>query len=118
MTVEMFRNCLDEARLTLLFLRNINCIEFCTRHDAKFEWRVSRGNWPESGTFSDWAYVIGEHCNSQDDFIRITKRWWRVIVDVHDAPADLQYRHKRRMKYVECGIAAHVPTDGKATGLL
>jgi len=116
MTVEMFRNCLDEARLTLLFLRNIDCIDFRIRHNAKFEWRVSRGNWPESGTFSDWAYVVVEHCNSQDDIIRITERWWRVIVDVHDAPADLQYRHKRRMKYVECGIAAHVPTDGKATG--
>lgn len=118
MTVQMFRNCLDEARLTLLFLRNIDCIDFRIRHDANFEWRVSRGNWPETGTFSDWAYIIVEHCNSQDDVIRITERWWRVMVDVDDAPADLQYRHKRRMKYVECGIAAHVPKDGEATGSL
>ena len=118
MTVEMFRNCLDEARLTLLFLRNINCIDFCIRHDAQFEWRVSRGIWPESGTFSDWAYVNVEHRNPLDDFICITERWWRVIVDVHDAPADLQYRHKRRMKYVECGIAAHVPRYGEAKGRL
>ena len=118
MTVEMFRNCLDEARLTLLFLRNINCIDFRVRHDPNFEWRVSRGNWPESGTFSDWAYVIVEHCNSQDEWLHTTERWWRVIVDVHDAPADLQYRHKRSMKYVECGIAAHVPRDGEAKGPL
>ena len=114
----MFRNYLDEARLTLLFLRNINCIDFGIRHDARFEWRVSRGNWPGTGTFSDWAYVIIEHCNSQDDAIRMTERWWRVMVDVDDAPADLLYRHKRRMKYVECGIAAHVPMDGEATGPL
>ncbi len=118
MTVEMFRSCLDEARLTLLFLRNIKCIDFCIRHDAEFEWRVSRGNWPESGTLSDWAYVIVEHCSSQDNFKRITERWWRMIEDAHDAPADLQYRHKRRMKHVECGIAAHVPRDGEAKGPL
>ncbi len=116
MTTQMFRNCLDEARLTLLFLRNIKSIDFSIRHDAKYEWRVSRGNWPESSTFSDWAFVIVERCTSQDDAMRVKERWWRVIVDVQDAPTDLQYRHKRRMKYVECGIAAHVPTDEKATG--
>lgn len=116
MTVQTFRNCLDEARLTLLFLRNISRIDFCIRHDANFNWRVSRGNWPEGGTFSDWANVKVERCNSQHKVIRTTERWWRVIVDVLDAPADLQYRHKRRMKYVECGIAALVATVEEATG--
>jgi sacsin len=111
MTIQVFRNCLDEARLTLLFLRNVKCIDFCIRHDVKFEWRVSRGNWPDGRTFSDWAYVIVERCDSLDDAMRTTERWWRVMVDVHDAPNDLPYRHKRRMKYVECGIAAHIPMD-------
>jgi sacsin len=117
MTIQMFRNCLDEARLTLLFLRNISCIDFSMRHDEIFDWRVRRGKWPESGTFSDWANVVVERCNSQDDAWSTTERWWRVIVDVPDAPAELQSRHKRRMKYVECGIAALVPADQEVTGL-
>ena len=114
-TVQIFRNCLDEARLMLLFLRNINRIEFCVRHDTNLNWRVSRGNWPEGGTFFDSANVIVERCNSQGEVMRTTERWWRVIVDVHDAPADLQHRHKRRMKHMECGIAASVTTDEEAT---
>lgn len=37
-----------------------------------------------------------------------------MIVDVREAPADIQHRHKRRMKYVECGIAARVTADEEA----
>lgn len=68
--------------------------------------------------FSDWASVIVERRNSRDVVERETERWWRVMVDVNDAPNELQYRHKRRMKQVECGIAAHVPIAEAAPRLL
>ncbi len=115
-TVEMFRETFHEARLALLFLRNLTTIDFSIKPDVSIEWRVQRGNWPQSGAFSDWANVIVQQRNSLGKLDLTTEQWWRVIMDVDDAPADLQNRHKRTMKYVECGMAAPVPQEGKVTG--
>lgn len=115
MTIEIFRKCFDEARLSLLFLRNLTSIDFSIKRSTEFEWRIRRGTWPQSGSFSDWANIMVEQRNSHGKLMSTTERWWRVIEDVLDPPADLQRRHKRRMKFVECGIAALVPPDDKAT---
>ena len=108
-TIQLFRKTFDEARLALLFLRNIATIDFGVKGGIDCEWRVRRGNWPQSGTFSDWADVVVEQHNDLGEDTFAIERWWRMIEDVRDAPSELQYRHKRRMKYVECGIAAFVP---------
>ena len=79
-----------------------------------FEWRVRRGNWPQGSSFSDWANVIVEQHNHLGENKFATEKWWRVIEDVRNPPKELQHRHKRRMKNVECGIAALVPQSGKA----
>jgi sacsin len=110
--IEIFRNSLDEARLALLFLRNIITIDFSVKHNDTSDWTVRRGDWPESATFSDWANIMVEKTDHLGKTTRTSERWWRVIVDVPDAPAHLQHRHKRMMKNVECGIAALVPRKG------
>ena len=115
-TIQVFRKTFDEARLALLFLRNIATINFSVKGGTDFEWRVQRGNWPQSGSFSDWANVIVEQHNNVDEITLTTEQWWRVIEDVRDPPAELQHRHKGMMKNVECGIAAPVPQSEKAAG--
>ena len=116
MTIQVFRKTFDEARLALLFLRRIATIDFSVKGGTDFEWRVRRGNWPQSGSFSDWANVIVEQRNYVDENTFTTEQWWRVIEDVHHPPVELQHRHKRMMKNVECGIAALVPQSEKAAG--
>lgn len=114
-TIDMFLKSFDDARLALLFLRNLTTIDFSVKRGDQFEWRVSRGTWPQNGIFSDWAHVLVEKQISPGKNASTVEQWWRAIVDVDDAPADLQHRHKRRMKDVECGIAALVPQAGKST---
>lgn len=114
-TIGIFHKCFDEARLALLFLRNLETIDFSIKGGVDFEWRVGRQNWPQSGAFSDWAHVLVEQHSPDGKLVSTTEQWWRVIVDVLDPQEDLQDRHKRRMKYVECGIAALVPSADKAT---
>jgi sacsin len=115
-TIQTFRKCFDEARLSLLFLRNIATVDFGVKGGIDFEWRVRRGNWPQSGSFPDWANVIVEQhdCDGGNTFT--TENWWRVIKDVGNPPTEVQDRHKRTMKNVECGIAALVPQSEEATG--
>jgi sacsin len=115
-TAGIFQKSFDEARLSLLFLRNLTAIDFSVKPSGSGEWKVRRGTWPQEGCFSDWADVIVERSNILGRATSTTERWRRVIVDVNDAPSDLQYRHKRRMKDVECGIAALVPQEETATG--
>lgn len=114
-TIDIFRRCIDEARLALLFLRNIGTIDFGIKPDTSMEWRVRRGTWPPDGAFSNWANVEVEQHSSVGKVTITTERWWRVIVNVAEAPAHLQYRHKRRMKDVECGIAALVSQEEELT---
>jgi sacsin len=116
MTIRVFRELFDEARLALLFLRKIATIDFNVKADVDVGWRVRRGKWPEEGTFSDWANVIAEQRSGPDNVNTTTEQWWRAIEDVRNAPVELQHRHRRRMKYVECGIAALVPQSQKDTG--
>ena len=116
MTLQLFHKLFDEARLALLFLRNIATIDFSVKGKTDFEWRVRRGKWPEEGTFSDWANVIAEQYSGPDKVNITTEQWWRAIEDVRDAPVELQHRHGRRMKHVECGIAAFVPQSRKDAG--
>src|SRR5271154_2612405 len=113
--IQVFRDCLDEARLALLFLRNITAIDFNIKGRGTSDWSVRRGDWPESVSFSGWANIVVETQGPVAGFARTTERWWRAMVDIPNAPADLQHRHKRRMKHVECGIAALVPLDCMAT---
>jgi sacsin len=115
-TPQVFRKTFDEARLALLFLRNITTIDFSVKGSIDCEWKVRRGNWPQDGSFSDWANVIVEKYNYPGENTFTIEQWWRVIEDVRDPPAELQYRHKRRMKNVECGIAALVPQSEKGIG--
>jgi sacsin len=116
MTIRLFHGLFNEARLALLFLRKIATIDFSVKGDIHVRWRVRRGKWPEEGTFSDWANVIAEQRGDPNNVNVTTERWWRAIEDVRNAPSELQHRHRRRMKYVECGIAAFVPQSQKGAG--
>jgi sacsin len=116
MTIGLFNELFNEARLALLFLRKIATIDFSVKGDIGVRWRVRRGKWPEEGTFSDWANVVAEQRSGPGKVNITTERWWRAIEDVCNAPVELQHRHRRRAKYVECGIAASVPQSQKGAG--
>lgn len=116
--VQTFQSSLDVARSALLFLRNITAIDFSVDRTGPSSWSVHRGDWPDTAAYSDWANVVVEMDNRVPERIYTTERWWRVIVDVPEAPAELQYRHKRRMKHVECGIAAPIRSSKTTTSSL
>jgi hypothetical protein len=77
------------ARSALLFLRSITAIDFSVNRDGPSDWSVRRGDWPDSITYSDWANIFVEVDNYMSGRSYTTERWWRVIVDVPNAPADL-----------------------------
>jgi sacsin len=113
-TIQILRDLLDEVRLSLLFLRNIRRIEFGIRYRADCEWQVSRKRWPKPSS-SDWAFVAVKRRGANSEYLAEEDRWWRVMVDVDDAPDKFRSLNKRRTKHIDCGIAAYVPEDDMHT---
>ncbi|MCJ1404884.1 hypothetical protein MMC11_008110 [Xylographa trunciseda] len=103
-----FQDAFEIARLSLLFLKNIRKIDLHIRGKA-LEWEVRR----EIGSpvTSGWLLVHIEKNLSDHGNLSWTDRWWRMTEDLQDAPDNLQYRHKRTMKQIRCGIAAFVASE-------
>ena len=114
-SIHLFRKMLNEARLTLLFLRNIDSVQFGVRKDPDFDWRVRRGLWPDETEFSGRAEIFVHRplLLSDNKGRTDTETWWRVIADVQDGPAELQIRHKSTMKNIEVGIAGLLKTSNE-----
>lgn len=85
-TVAAFDSLENEARLCLLFLRNIESVEFKIRHEPLARWRVERGRWPREGSFADLAEI--ELRTSSNPGKSSTDQWWLVMADIDDAPSD------------------------------
>ena len=111
-----FQDAFETARLSLLFLRNIRKIDLHIRGKT-LEWEV-RTEKVDNATFSDWLLIQVKKALPDDGILSWTDRWWRAIEDLRDAPNGLQYRHKRTMKQIECGIAALVSSESSEGGTL
>lgn len=111
-----FQDAFETARLSLLFLRNIRKIDFHI-HGQPLEWEV-RTEKTDNVTFSDWLPIQIRKASSGTAIFSWTDRWWRTIEDLRSAPDGLQYRHKRTMKQIECGIAALIYSESSEAGTL
>ena len=116
-TVETtYENAFETARLSLLFLRNIRRIDFHIRGKS-LQWEV-RTEKIDNVAFSDWLSIQVKKASPAGGILSWTDRWWRAIEDLRDAPSALQYRHKRTMKQIECGIAALISSESSEAGTL
>jgi sacsin len=101
---------LSEARISLLFLRNVRSLDFKVSGDSHTRWSVisSRG---EMNDFSDWTVCTVTKGDGSEPGITIEDRWWTAVQDTLEFPIELLHRHKGTMKDVECGIAALVSSS-------
>jgi sacsin len=84
-------------------------MDFRVRRNREPSWSVKSSGSGLDGMFSDWTFcTITKKIGSQLDGT-VRDRWLIGMHDPEELPKDLQYRHKRSMKDVECGIAALVP---------
>ncbi len=60
-------------------------------------------------SFSGWTYCKITKCMDEKLSCTFQDRWRVAIQDLEKLPSELQYRHEKTMKDVECGIAAFVP---------
>ena len=94
----------EEGRIALLFLKRIRYMDFTIHGESKPRWSVKSSGMDEN--FSGWTDCtltksIGEWLDGTTN-----NRWWVAIQDLVELRSDPQYRHKRTVKDVECGIAA------------
>jgi sacsin len=84
-------------------------MDFRVYGDVKARWSVKSSGFGLDRTFSDWTFcTVTKNIGPQVDGI-LKDRWLIGMHDPEEFPTELQYRHKRSMKDVECGIAALVP---------
>lgn len=99
---------LDEARISLIFLRNVRSIDFEVYGERHPRWSVKSSSRGLEDDFSDWTVCTVTKGNGLDGGTTIEDRWWTAIQDPAEFPTELLHRHKRRMKDVQCGMAALV----------
>jgi len=98
---------LSEARISLLFLRNVRSLDFKVSGDSHTRWSAISSR-RRMNDFSDWTVYTVTKGDGSEPGARIEDRWWTAIQDTLEFPIELLRRHKRTMKDVECGIAALV----------
>lgn len=99
---------LDEARISLLFLRNVRSIDFKVYGESHPRWSVKSFRKGLNNDFSDWTVCTVAKGNGLDSGTTIEDRWWTAIHDPAEFPTEHLHRHKKTMKDVQCGIAALV----------
>lgn len=82
-------------------------MDFGVFGDAEPRWSVKQS--VKEGLFNNQTDCTITKCMNEKGNGTFIDRWWVAIQDPVDLPEHLQYRHKRTMKDVECGIAALVP---------
>lgn len=111
-----FQDAFETARLSLLFLRNVRIIDLHIRGQS-LEWEVRKDK-VDNVEFSNWLPIQLKKASPEAGILSWTDRWWRTIEDLRSAPDSLQYRHKRTMKQIECGIAALISSESSSAGTL
>lgn len=97
----------DEARISLLFLRQIRSIGFSIYGKSKPSWTVSRRPPLDEDAKSFSELVICDFVRNDLDPPRDGKdKWWVAIEDLQPEVDRLPEISRRVMKNVECGIAA------------
>ena len=99
----------EEGRIALLFLKRIRYLDFTIRGESKPRWSVKSSGM--DGNFSGWTNCTLTKSMGEEFDGTSKNRWWVAIQNLAELPSDLQYRHKRTMKDVECGIAALIPDE-------
>ena len=82
-------------------------MDFGVFGDIKPRWSVQQS--VKERDFSGWSHCTITKCMNEKLDGTFEDRWRIAIQDLENLHSDLQYRHKRTMKDVECGIAALVP---------
>jgi sacsin len=100
----------QQARISLLFLRRINAIDFKIYGKSNSGWSVTRKQPVDEDfmSFSNW--MVCSFTNDMDSDIPITGRdkWWVAIEDLRPDTSRLPFSPRRVTKNVESGIAALV----------
>ncbi|MCJ1388929.1 hypothetical protein MMC18_001780 [Xylographa bjoerkii] len=114
-----FQDTFETARLSLLFLKNVQKINLHIRNirHKSLEWEV-RTRDVGSAAISDWLSVQVMKALPDGGILSWTDRWWRSTEDIRDIPNHLQYRHKRTMKQTRCGIATLISSESSETRTL
>jgi sacsin len=103
----------DEARISLLYLKRVRSIEFRIGGNDNSEWCVRRQPpLDENVKFSEWVICSFTRDLGFGTPIAGKDKWWVVVEDLIDKIEHLPYRQDRKMKNVECGIAALVSSTG------
>lgn len=100
----------EEARISLLFLRNVHIVDFKIYGDKSPRWLVEASRAVQDRTFSEWKTCKLKKFNGSTPTAYTTGKdtWWVAIQDPKDFPEALLQQHSMVRKDVECGIAALV----------
>ncbi|KAI4255981.1 MAG: hypothetical protein L6R42_006464, partial [Xanthoria sp. 1 TBL-2021] len=99
------------AQMSLLFLRNVESIDFKIRGQAP-SWSVTaiRQGGPVDVIFQD---ITVTSCHQSGTSRKATKAVWRIaMTDIEEAPKQLINPGRRANKVTECGLAARLKLEG------
>ena len=104
----LLRDYLAVARTALLFLRNVETIEFRIRDQEVAQWSViaRRSQCQDSDTFEDV-----EITSTQDGKLRQVDQWCVGRRNISQIPADITRLGRSSEKSPECGIAACLSSE-------
>ncbi|KAH8668096.1 hypothetical protein BGZ60DRAFT_528433 [Tricladium varicosporioides] len=108
----------DEARISLLFSRNIESISFSVHGQTHSGWSVEKpSNEEDVLSFSKQMVCSFSKQIATDTTISGKDRWWVAIEDLEVATKDLPFIPRRKMKNVECGMAALISTSTSSSSI-
>ena len=99
---------ITEARISLLFLRNVRSMQFNIQGETHPRWSVQLSHEKLEGNFCQWLACTLNDGNGLRYDATTKDRWRRVVQGQLDFPGELPPRHKRTMKDAQCGMAALV----------
>ncbi|KAG0646208.1 hypothetical protein D0Z07_8415 [Hyphodiscus hymeniophilus] len=107
---QLFDTYFDEARISLLFLKNVRSIEFAIHGRLNPEWSVIRQKSldDDPNSFSGWAICTVAKTVESGHQLTTNDKWWIAVEDLKPKTKHLPYSPRRVMKNVECGIAGLV----------
>ena len=105
-----------EARISLLFLREIRALEFKIHGKPNSGWTVNRES-PISSSFFESVVCSFTKSTYPDMSTTGTDKWWVAIQDVQPKTKHLPFNPRRKMKNVEAGIAALVSSQSSPSVL-
>jgi sacsin len=107
-TQRFMEDFITEARISLLFLRNVRSMQFKIHGETHPRWLVQSTHEGLEDNFCQWLDCTLSNGNGSCYDATTKDRWRRAVQGRLDFPGDLPRRHKRTMKDVECGMAALV----------